>query len=92
MKKLLYFLFFLVLFTSCKTQNILDKMETPMAPSADFAYNKEYQYTIRKDDKLSISVWGEDAYSVGSVYGIFNSNEGYGNWLLVDANGNVEIP
>lgn len=92
MKKLLYFLFFLVFFTSCKTQNILDKMETPMAPSADFAYNKEYQYTIRKDDKLSISVWGEDAYSVGSVYGIYNSNEVYGKWLLVDANGNVEIP
>jgi polysaccharide biosynthesis/export protein len=67
-------------------------MEMPMAPPADFAYNKEYQYTIRKDDKLSISVWGEDAYSVGSVYGIYNSNEVYGKWLLVDANGNVEIP
>jgi polysaccharide export outer membrane protein len=30
--------------------------------------------------------------SVGSVYGIYNSNEVYGKWLLVDINGNIEIP
>lgn len=29
---------------------------------------------------------------MGSVYGIYNSNEVYGKWLLVDINGNIEIP
>jgi polysaccharide export outer membrane protein len=29
---------------------------------------------------------------VGSTYGIYNSNEVYGKWLMVDANGNIEIP
>lgn len=59
---------------------------------AEFSYDANYQYTIRKDDKISISVWGEDNLSVGSVYGIYNSNEVYGKWLLVDANGNIEVP
>jgi polysaccharide export outer membrane protein len=59
---------------------------------AVFSYDANYQYKIRKDDKISISVWGEDNLSVGSVYGIYNSNEVYGKWLLVDINGNIEIP
>jgi len=57
-----------------------------------FAYDATYQYRIRKDDKISISVWGEDEFSIGSSYGIYNSNEVYGKWLMVDAEGNVEMP
>lgn len=57
-----------------------------------FQYNANYQYRIRKDDKISISVWKEDELSVGSTYGVYNSNEVYGKWLMVDANGNIEIP
>jgi polysaccharide export outer membrane protein len=53
---------------------------------------KNYQYHIRKDDKVTISVWGQDELSVGSTYGIYNSNEVYGKWLMVDAQGNIEIP
>ncbi len=59
---------------------------------AVFSYDENYQYKIRKDDKISISVWGEDNLSVGSVYGIYDSNEVYGKWLLVDADGNIEVP
>ena len=57
-----------------------------------FQYNPDYQYKIRKNDKISISVWGQDELSVGSIYGVYNSNEIYGKWLMVDAQGNIEIP
>ena len=57
-----------------------------------FVANNKYEYQIRKDDKITISVWGQDEYSVGSTYGIYNSNEVYGKWLMVDAKGNIEIP
>ncbi len=80
-----------ILFCSCKTQNLLvsnDKNNN----EAVFSYDPNYQYKIRKDDKISISVSGEESMSVGSVYGIYNSNEVYGKWLLVDADGNIEIP
>jgi polysaccharide export outer membrane protein len=57
-----------------------------------FSFNPNYQYRIRKNDKISISVWGQDELSVGSVYGIYNSNEVYGKWLMVDIEGNIEVP
>lgn len=81
----------------CKTQNLL--VQTPsqtvyqhLHADSAFLYNDRYEYMIRKDDKISISFWGHDDLSVGSIYGIYNSNEVYGKWLMVDARGNITIP
>jgi polysaccharide export outer membrane protein len=79
------------LFASCKTQNIYYS-KTKTIDMATFGYDASYQYKIRKADKISISVWGEESLSVGSTYGIYSSNEVYGKWLMVDVNGNIEIP
>ena len=49
-------------------------------------------YQLRPDDKVSVSVWDHEELSVGSIYGIYNSNEVYGKWLLVDAEGNLLLP
>jgi polysaccharide export outer membrane protein len=91
MKTILKTIAIVFLFSSCKTQNLLvEKKETK--DKTTFKYEPNYQYKIRIDDKISVSVWGEDNLSIGSVYGIYNSNEVYGKWLLVDANGNIELP
>jgi polysaccharide biosynthesis/export protein len=81
--------------SSCKTSNLFVEKKTNNSVSvldSVFWSVTDYQYHIRKDDKITISVWGEDEISVGSTYGIYNSNEVYGKWLMVDAKGNVEIP
>jgi len=91
MKAIIKILLLSLLFTACKTENLLVS-KTPAVDQVAFNYDSTYQYKIRKDDKISISVWGEDNLSVGSVYGIYNSNEVYGKWLMVDANGTIEIP
>ncbi|WP_072363281.1 polysaccharide biosynthesis/export family protein [Chitinophaga sancti] len=57
-----------------------------------FAFNDHYTYTLRKDDKINVSVWDNDDLSVGSIYGIYNSNEVYGKWLMLDDSGYVSIP
>lgn len=93
--KNVFYIFLLVLLFSCKTQNLFvesSKKTDKTESDSCFRYDAEYQYTIRQDDKLSISVWGQDEVSVGSVYGIYNSNEVYGKWLLVDVDGNIEMP
>ncbi len=56
------------------------------------AESRNYEYTIKPEDKLSISIWGHDDLSVGSVFGIYNSNEVYGKWVLVDRDGQVALP
>lgn len=85
----------LAFLTSCHTNNLLvnigGKLKNDCIDSV-FLSNAQYQYTIQKDDKINMSVWGQDDISVGSVYGIHSSNEIYGKWLLVDANGSIEIP
>ena len=91
MKTIIKALLLTLLFTACKTENLLVSKK-PIENSTAFLYDSTYQYKIRKDDKISISVWGEDNLSVGSVYGIYDSNEVYGKWLMVDANGKIEIP
>lgn len=81
--------------SSCKTTNLfVEKGAKNTAAVLDTVFwgTGDYQYHIRKDDKITISVWGQDDISVGSTYGIYNSNEVYGKWLMVDARGNVEIP
>lgn len=93
MKKLIIILFILSVLISCKTQNLFQQTRHKEDFDAQtFGYDSAYQYTIRKNDKLNISVWGQDELSVGSVYGVYNSNEVYGKWLLVDADGSIELP
>lgn len=93
--KYLVFLSLVLAIVSCKTTNLFEdeiKSKTPVPLDKSFSYNPDYQYRIRKDDKISISVWGQDELSVGSSYGIYNSNEVYGKWLMVDEKGNIEVP
>lgn len=95
MSRFLVIFISIILFASCKTQNILQtpKPQKGVATiDSAFIFDSNYQYHIRKDDKINISIWGQDDLSVGSIYGVYNSNEVYGKWLMVDANGNIEIP
>jgi polysaccharide export outer membrane protein len=96
MKRFLTLVFFTALgLSSCKTTNLfVDKEAGNTVADLDSIFLPEgnYEYHIRKDDKITISIWGQDDLSVGSTYGIYNSNEVYGKWLMVDAEGNIAIP
>ncbi len=95
--KLFFFILTLFVLLACRTSNLfveprVERKASILTLDSAFAFKKDYQYSIRKNDKLNISVWGQDELSVGSIYGVYSSNEVYGKWLLVDANGNIEIP
>ncbi len=89
----LFFIAFFFLCTGCKTQNLF--MESELQEDPQFFKQRageDYQYQIRKGDKISVSLWDHDDMSVGSSYGIYNSNEVYGKWLMVDDSGLIVIP
>jgi polysaccharide biosynthesis/export protein len=83
-------------FNGCTAQHLFNKNESlstlVVGDTAWFKNDPNYEYSIRKDDKITISVWNHDDLSVGSLYGIYNSNEVYGKWLMVDAAGNIPVP
>lgn len=58
-----------IAFCSCSTQNLFHKSSIQKDAST-FKNNPDYQYTIRKDDKISLSIWDHDDMSIGSVFGI----------------------
>lgn len=43
-------------------------------------------------DKITISIWGHEDLSIGSVNSTFSSNEATGRWLTLDSDGEVNLP
>ncbi len=77
--------------TSCGNQKLF--MSSSDGDLADLQTTDSlFQHTIKPDDKLSLSIWNHDDVSLGSVFSIYNSNESYGKWVLVDQNGIAQLP
>lgn len=97
MKNLLYILLLVIGLAACKPQNLVVEAKKDMRyqhvdSDSVFMFKPNYEYRIRKDDKITMSIWDHDDLSVGSLFGIYNSNEVYGKWVLVDARGQVTLP
>ena len=78
------------LLSSC-TQNLFVSKQ-PLPPAKTLDVGPDYQYRLRKDDKLTISVWDHEELSVGSIYGHYSANEVEGKWVMVNAMGNLDVP
>jgi polysaccharide biosynthesis/export protein len=91
LSQILSILLIVTALSSCATQNIAHKSKIERDPST-FKPDTGYEYRIKSDDKINMSIWDHDNMSVGSVYGIYNSNEVYGKWLMVDQVGFINIP
>jgi len=81
------------LLASCSVQNLQTSAKRAAVKRLDNSLiDNTYQYKIKKDDKLTVSIWNHDDLSVGSSFGIYNSNEVYGKWVMVDNEGKVGLP
>jgi len=95
LKNITLLLLIIALLSSCTTQKMFESANNSLAYQKDSQFFKPdpaYQYTIRKDDKLNLSIWDNDDLSVGSIFGIYNSDQGYGKWVMVDAKGVIAVP
>jgi polysaccharide export outer membrane protein len=83
-----------LMLASCKTENLFSRApKEGTIPEGNFPKATDnYNYIIRKDDKLNLGVWNNDDLSVGFVYGAINSGVDQGKWLLVDGNGEIPVP
>ena len=87
-KYIIYVLLFF--FVSCKPQLLFESEAYHELPDKDQFEVKEH--IIAPDDKLSLSVWNHNDLSIGSIYNIYNSNEVYGKWVLVNPKGYASLP
>lgn len=77
---------------SCKSSNLFETAKKNFNSVEALKSQQVQPYRIRTDDKISVSIWNHDDLSVGSIFGIYNSNEVYGKWVLVEQNGNIQLP
>lgn len=81
----------LIITSSCATQNLFQgRGDENITELIQESYG--YNHIIKPDDKISLSIWNHDDMSFGSVYSIYNSNEAFGKWLLVNDSGAVNLP
>jgi polysaccharide biosynthesis/export protein len=83
-----------LMLSSCKTENLFSRPpKEGTIPEGNFNKTSDnYNYIIRKDDKINLGVWNNDDLSVGFVFGQINSGVDQGKWLLVDGNGEIPVP
>ncbi len=77
---------------SCRTQNLFEANRNYSPVSVLQSDSSFCNYKISVDDKVSVSIWGNDEMSIGSLFGIYNSNEVYGKWVMVDSKGQIMLP
>ncbi len=78
-------------FCSCETYDPLFRVPANEVLSA-FEKAPYQEPMIRFGDKITISVWGHEDLSIGSVNSTFSSNEATGRWLVIDKVGEVNLP
>ena len=88
----IYWLVLLWVLSACRTQNLSFVPVSTSADSLVFSKVSESLHILKPDDKLSLSIHGHDDLSIGSLYGIYNSNEVYGKWILIDYDGMATLP
>ncbi len=83
----------ITLLASCGTQNMFTMQENKTDNSLLYSNATDgFVYRLKPDDKLSISIWNHDDLSMGSIFGIYNSNEVYGKWQIINHEGLLNLP
>lgn len=85
-------LFIVTAFASCKTQNVRYNEIKSSEDSLSFFSQSLAEHVIKPDDKLNLSIHDHDDLSIGSVYSIYNANEVYNRWVLIDPKGFAALP
>lgn len=81
-----------LMFSSCSTQNLFTNSKSAHKDTIAPTTQELAEHVIQPDDKITVSIWNHDDLSVGSLYGIYNSNEVYGKWVMIDKLGDVNLP
>jgi len=95
MLRLLIYLFVLTaMLASCSPPQQLFQSPGPVSDNRSVLkqYFQPKEAVIKPGDKLSLSIWGHEELSIGSVNSVYNSGEATGKWLVVDNDGEVNFP
>ena len=81
----------MLLFSSCNRYTLY---QTQAAKGSAPANAEMPEKMLEAGDKISLSIWGHDELSIGSIHTVYNSPDesASGKWVMIDANGEVNLP
>jgi polysaccharide export outer membrane protein len=93
-RHLFFFLALTAVAASCGPPQQLFQSTSPATENRNVLkqYFQPKEAIIKPGDKLSLSIWGHEELSVGSANSVYNSDEVTGKWLVVDYDGEVNLP
>lgn len=89
---LLIFIGLICFCMSCKTPSMFNDGPIPAATMQEFVLMNPAEPTLSAGDKISISIWGHEDLSIGSINSPFMSDEETGRWVILDKEGEVNLP
>ncbi len=94
-RTMLLLLFSMCIFSSCNKYVLYSHTATDNQQkqgTASTSTDEPLEKLLQPNDKISISIWGHEDLSVGSVHNIYNVQEETGKWLMIDSKGEVNLP
>ncbi len=89
---LLLIICFSCFFQSCKTPSLFNDGPIPAKTMQEFVLMNPSDPSLSSGDKISISIWGHDDLSIGSINSPYITDEETGRWVILDKEGEVNLP
>ena len=89
---LLPFLVAILFCSSCKTPTLFKDGPIPEATMQEFVLMNPAEPTLSPGDKISVSIWGHEDLSIGSINSPYMTDEETGRWVILDKEGEVNLP
>ncbi len=87
-----FFLSALIILSSCKTPTVFESDLIPAQKMTEFILMNPEEPKLSPGDKITVSIWGHNDISVGSINSPYTSDEQTGRWLILDKQGEVNLP
>lgn len=87
-----FFIFTIFLYTSCKTPAVFESDIIPARKMTEFVLMNPEEPLLAPGDKITVSIWGHTELSIGSINSPFVSDEATGRWVMLDKQGEVNLP
>ncbi len=89
---LLLLAFGLLFFCSCNSPRLFESAYPSPTSYQEFLAKTKKSSTLRAGDKITISIYGHDNLSIGSINTIYTTEESTGRWIVLDEEGEVNLP
>ncbi len=87
-----YLLLSTLFWTACTSPRLFQNSTITPADLHAFVLQSPQEPKLRAGDKITISIWGHDDLSIGSLNSPFTTAEGTGRWVVLDEEGEVNLP